>query len=78
MALLVFFVKKKDGSLQFIQDYWALNTMIMKNHYLLPLINDLINRLKGARFFMKLDVQWGFNIVRIQEGDEWKATFRTN
>jgi hypothetical protein len=52
--------------------------MTVKNRYPLPLINDLINRLKGARFFTKLDVQWGFNNVRIREGDEWKAAFCTN
>jgi hypothetical protein len=34
--------------------------------------------LKGARFFTKLDVRWGFNNVRIQKGDEWKAAFQTN
>jgi hypothetical protein len=42
------------------------------------LINNLIDCLKGARFFTKLDVRWGFNNVRIWEGDEWKAAFRTN
>jgi hypothetical protein len=78
MALPVFFVKKKDGALRFVQDYRALNTMTMKNWYPLPLINNLINRLKGARFFTKLDVQWGFNNVWIREGDKWKAVFRTN
>jgi len=78
MASPVFFVKKKDGSLWFVQDYRALNAMTVKNRYPLPLINDLINRLKGARFFTKLDVRWGFNNVRIREGDEWKAAFRTN
>jgi hypothetical protein len=44
----LFSVKKKDGGLWFMQDYRALNTMTMKNQYPLPLINDLINRLKGA------------------------------
>ena len=78
MASPVFFVKKKDGGLRFVQDYRALNAMTVKNRYPLPLINDLINRLKGARFFTKLDVRWGFNNVRIREGDEWKAAFRTN
>jgi hypothetical protein len=78
MVSLVFFIKKKDGALQFIQDYWALNTMTVKNRYPLPLINDLINRLKGARFSTKFDVRWGFNNVWIREGDEWKAVFRTN
>jgi hypothetical protein len=51
MASPVFFIKKKDGSLRFVQDYRALNAMTVKNRYPLPLINDLINRLKGARFF---------------------------
>src|SRR6202041_3309981 len=78
MAAPVFFIKKKDGALRFVQDYRALNAMTVKNRYLLPLINDLINRLKGARYFTKLDIQWGFNNVRIREGDEWKAAFWTN
>jgi hypothetical protein len=78
MVSPVFFIKKKDGALQFVQDYRALNAMTVKNRYPLPLINNLINRLKGARFFTKLDVRWGFNNVRIREGDEWKAAFRTN
>jgi hypothetical protein len=34
--------------------------------------------LKGAQFFIKLDIRWGFNNVRIREGDEWKAVFCTN
>ena len=51
---------------------------MIKNRYPLPLINELINNLKGARYFTKLDVRWGFNNIRIHEGDEWKAAFRTN
>jgi hypothetical protein len=74
----VFFVKKKDGKLHFVQDYRALNAITRKNRYPLLLIDDLIHRLKGARYFTKLDVRWGYNNVRIKEGDEWKAAFRTN
>src|SRR5215475_6410864 len=74
----VFFVKKKDGRLRFVQDYRALNAITRKNRYPLPLVDDLIHRLKGARYFTKLDVRWGYNNVRIREGDEWKAAFRTN
>jgi hypothetical protein len=74
----VFFIKNKDGKLRFVQDYQALNAITRKNRYPLPLINDLIHRLKDARYFTKLDVCWGYNNVRICEGNEWKATFCTN
>jgi hypothetical protein len=60
------------------QDYRALNAITRKNQYLLPLINNLIHRLKDARYFTKLDIRWGYNNVCIREGDEWKATFHTN
>jgi len=64
MASPVFFIKKKDGTLWLVQDYRALNAMTVKNKYLLPLISELINKLRGAKYFTKLDVQWGFNDVR--------------
>jgi len=52
--------------------------MTVKNKYPLPLISELINKLRGAKYFTKLDVRWGFNNVRMKEGDEWKAAFWTN
>src|SRR6185369_15978938 len=78
IAAPVFFIKKKDGSLRLVQDYRCLNTTTVKNKYPLPLVDDLVQRLKGARYFTKLDIRWGYNNVRIRKGDEWKAAFRTN
>jgi len=78
MAALVFFIKKKDGSLRLVQDYQALNSMTVKNKYPLPLISELVSQLRGARYFTKLDVRWSFNNVRIKPRDEWKAAFQTN
>jgi Reverse transcriptase (RNA-dependent DNA polymerase) len=73
-----FFIKKKDRTLQPVQDYRRLNNLTIKNWYPLPLIQELVDKLWKARYFMKLDVCWGFNNVRIKEGDKWKAAFRTN
>jgi hypothetical protein len=56
-AAPVFFVKKKDGELHFIQDYRWLNEWTVKDWYLLPLSADIINRLAGAKFFTKFDVR---------------------
>jgi len=56
MASPVFFIKKKDSTLQLVQDYQALNAMTVKNKYPLPLISKLINKLRGAKYFTKLDV----------------------
>ena len=66
MAAPVFFIKKKDGSLWLVQDYQALNSMMVKNKYSLPPISELVSQLCRARYFTKLDVQWGFNNVRIK------------
>jgi hypothetical protein len=78
LGALVFFIKKKDGKRRFVQDYQAPNAITRKNRYLLPLIDDLIHQLKDVQYFTKLDVCWGYNNVRIHEGDEWKAAFHTN
>jgi len=75
MVALVFFIKKKDGLLQLVQDYWALNSVTVKNRYPLPLISKLVSQLHGARYFTKLDVHWGFNNVCIKSSDEWKVAF---
>jgi len=64
--------------LQPVQDYRNLNKLTILNRYPLPLTLDLIHRLRGAKLFTKLDVRWGYNNVRIREGDEWKAAFITH
>jgi len=75
---LVFFVPKKDGKKRIVQDYWYLNSWMIKNNYLLPLISDLIDSIGKKKVFMKMDLCWGYNNVRIKEEDEWKAVFSTS
>ena len=72
-----FFIQKKDRGLHPCQDYWYLNEHTVRNVYLLPLISTLIDRLKGAKYFSKMDIWWGYNNIHIKEGDEWKAVFIT-
>ena len=55
-----------------------LNSQTMKNNYLLLLITELINNMGRKKVFTKMDLRWGFNNVRIKEGDEWKRVFTTH
>ena len=71
----VFFVGKKDGKKRMVQDYRYLNEWTIKNNYLLPLISDVLENIRMKKLFTKMDLRWGYNNVRIKEGDEWKAAF---
>jgi len=73
----VFFVGKKDGGKCMVIDYRRLNKQTVKNNYPLPLITDLVNSMGNKRVFTKINLQWGYNNVRIKEGDKWKAVFTT-
>ena len=72
---LVFFVGKKDGKKQMVQDYRYLNEWTIKNNYPLSLISDVLENIGTKKLFTKMDLRWGYNNVRIKEGDEWKAAF---
>jgi hypothetical protein len=63
MASPFFFVSKKDGKLQPCQDYRYLNDWTVKNSYPLPLILEIMDKLKGAKYFTRLDLCWGYNNV---------------
>jgi len=50
---------------------------MVKNRYPLPLIADILDGIRRRKVFMKLDLRWGYNNIRIKEGDKWKAAFTT-
>jgi len=61
-----------------VQDYRHINQWTIKNRYPLPLIADILDGVEKRKVFMKLDLRWGYNNVRIKKGDEWKAAFTTH
>jgi hypothetical protein len=73
-----FYVRKKDKKLRPVQDYRPLNKWTKKNRNVSPLIPQVIDRLSGCTLFTKFDIRWGYNNIRIKEGDEWKAAFLTS
>ncbi len=77
-AATFFFIKKKNGKLCPVQDYWPINEWTIKNHYPLPLIPQLIDQLRGCTLFTKFNIKWGYNNIWIKDGDQWKAVFTTN
>jgi hypothetical protein len=73
----VLFAPKKDGGLRFCIDYRGLNKQTVKNAYPLPRVDDLLDQLRGAKFFSKLDLRSGYWQVPIAPEDVSKTAFRT-
>jgi len=73
-----FMVPKKDSKeKRYIIDYRPLNAVTKKDVTPLPNLAQYIEDLQGMELFRKFDIHWGYNNIRIHEGDEWKAAFKT-
>ncbi|GJP48734.1 hypothetical protein CLOM_g8010 [Closterium sp. NIES-68] len=76
-AAPILFTPKKDGGLRMCIDYRALNRVAIKSRYPIPRADKLIDQLRGAKFFSKIDLQGGYHQIRVNEADCYKTAFWT-
>lgn len=74
----IILIKKKDGTWRMCTDYRHLNAMTIISRYPVPIIEEILDELPGARWFSKLDLRVGYHQIRLGAGEEYKTAFQTH
>ncbi|CAI7766984.1 unnamed protein product [Closterium sp. NIES-54] len=76
-AAPILFTPKNDGGFRMCIDYRALNRVTVKSRYPISRADELIDQLRTARVFSKIDLRGGYHQIRVESSDCAKTTFRT-
>ena len=73
----IMFIPKKDGKLRVVCDWRMLNKITIKNRYPLPRIDEMLDRLNGAKVFSLIDLDSAYFQIRLSENDSRLSAFTT-